>query len=103
MKDDFENIVPAIKAVYAGQKVFGSDVIVKIYNANITKNKLSEDLTDKELVILKEISNGLNNKEIASKLFLSEGTVRNYVSLILEKLKLRDRTQLAIYYLNNIR
>ena len=42
-----------------------------------------------------------NNKEIAEKLFLSEGTVRNYISVILEKLDLRDRTQLAIFYYKN--
>ena len=41
---------------------------------------------------------GLSNKEIAQKLFLSEGTVRNYVRVILEKLDLRDRTQLAVFY-----
>lgn len=44
------------------------------------------------------VAEGLNNKEIAEKLYLSEGTVRNYVSNMLEKLSLRDRTQLAIYY-----
>ena len=45
------------------------------------------------------MAGGLSNKEIAAKLYLSEGTVRNYISTILEKLELRDRTQLAIYYL----
>lgn len=44
------------------------------------------------------MADGLNNKEIAAKLFLSEGTIRNYISNMLEKLSLRDRTQLAIYY-----
>lgn len=46
------------------------------------------------------VAEGLSNKEIAKRLFLSEGTVRNYVSQILEKMDLRDRTQLAVYYLN---
>ncbi|MGN0613152.1 MAG: response regulator transcription factor, partial [Porcipelethomonas sp.] len=44
------------------------------------------------------IAEGLSNKEIAAELFLSEGTVRNYLSEILEKLQLRDRTQLAVFY-----
>ena len=44
------------------------------------------------------MAKGLSNKEIASLLYLSEGTVRNYISTILEKLSLRDRTQLAIFY-----
>jgi DNA-binding NarL/FixJ family response regulator len=48
--------------------------------------------------IIEQVAKGLNNKEIADTLFLSEGTVRNYISTILEKLKLRDRTQLAVFY-----
>lgn len=56
------------------------------------------DLTEREIEIIKNVAEGLSNKEIASLLFLSEGTVRNYISTILEKLALRDRTQLAIFY-----
>ncbi len=51
-----------------------------------------------DLSHLKRIGLGLNNREIAAKLFLSEGTVRNYLSSILEKLQLRDRTQIAVLY-----
>ena len=50
---------------------------------------------------MEELAAGESNKEIATKLFLSEGTVRNYISTILEKLELRDRTQLAIFYYKN--
>ena len=57
------------------------------------------DINDKELGIIRLVADGLNNKEIADELFLSEGTVRNYLSIILEKLELRDRTQLAVFYL----
>ena len=46
-------------------------------------------------------TDGLNNKEIAEKLYLSEGTIRNYISIILDKLNLRNRTQLAIFYYKN--
>ena len=56
------------------------------------------DINEKELGIIKLIAEGLNNKEISETLYLSEGTVRNYLSNILEKLGLRDRTQLAIFY-----
>ena len=48
------------------------------------------------LIVL--VAQGLNNKEIADSMCLSEGTVRNYLSTVLEKLSLRDRTQLAIFY-----
>ena len=48
-----------------------------------------------------KLLDGLSNKEIADILYLSEGTVRNYISLILEKLNLRDRTQIAIFYYKN--
>lgn len=59
------------------------------------------DISDKEMEIIEEVATGYSNKEIAEKLFLSEGTVRNYISTILEKLQLRDRTQLAIFYYKN--
>lgn len=55
------------------------------------------DLTDREVTIIKEITNGLSNKEISEKLFLSEGTIKNNISTILSKLDLRDRTQIAIF------
>ena len=56
----------------------------------------------KEFEIMRLVAEGLNNKEIATTLFLSEGTVRNYLSSTLEKLELRDRTQLAIYYYKHV-
>ena len=56
------------------------------------------NLSKREIEIIKQVANGLSNKEISNILYLSEGTVRNYISIILEKLNLRDRTQLAIFY-----
>ena len=61
----------------------------------------SQGITDKELEIIELVADGLSNREIANKLYLSEGTVRNYLSSILEKLELRDRTQLAVFYYQN--
>lgn len=58
-------------------------------------------ITDKEFEIIRLVADGLSNKEIADKLCLSDGTVRNYISLVLDKLKLRDRTQLAVFYYKN--
>ncbi len=58
-------------------------------------------MTGNEPDIIKLIAQGMSNKEIAQSLFLSEGTVRNSISVILEKLGLRSRTQLAIFYYKN--
>lgn len=105
LKQDFEGIAPALEAVMRGQNVFGDKVITKL--PSLMRNKPSfeyaqYDITEKEQEIIKLVSDGLSNKEIASKLFLSEGTVRNYLSGILEKLNLRDRTQLAVFYYTNV-
>ena len=59
------------------------------------------DISEKEQGIIELVAEGLSNREIAEKLYLSEGTVRNYISTILDKLKLRDRTQLAVFYYKN--
>ncbi len=105
LKQDFESIVPALHAVYGGQNVFGSEVVKKIPDILTVPKEpnVSElPLNEKEIEIMKLVAEGLNNKEIAGTLFLSEGTVRNYLSSTLEKLELRDRTQLAIYYYKHI-
>lgn len=104
LKQNFESIVPAIHAVYIGQRVFGDEIVNKIPNMMMNASTASfeqYDLTEKEIEIITLIAEGLSNKEIAGNSFLSEGTVRNYISTILEKLQLRDRTQLAIFYYKN--
>lgn len=58
-------------------------------------------ISQKESAIIQCIAEGLSNKEIAADLYLSEGTVRNSISVILEKLQLRDRTQIAIFFYKN--
>ncbi len=103
LKQDFESIAPAINAVLNGQTVFGGKIMDKIpalmqKGSSEARSFLDFGLSEKEFKIIKLVADGLNNKEIAAKEFLSEGTVRNYVSTILEKLELRDRTQLACFY-----
>ncbi len=105
LKQDFEGIVPALKAVEGGQNVFGSEVIEKLPQLMQNKENFNYDdydINDREQDIIKLVAEGLSNKEISNQLFLSEGTVRNYISLVLEKLNLRDRTQLAVFYYRNI-
>lgn len=101
LKQDYDSILPALKAVNIGQSVFGSDIINKLPDLVPEKKKVNYedlDLTAKEFEIVELIADGQSNKEIADTLYLSEGTVRNYLSNILLKLDLRDRTQLAIFY-----
>ena len=101
VKQNYENIVPALKAVHSGQNVYGTEVMEKIpelMKASDTFDYSSYDISEKEYEIITLVADGLSNKEIASHLYLSEGTVRNYLSSILEKLELRDRTQLAVFY-----
>jgi DNA-binding NarL/FixJ family response regulator len=102
LKQNYESIIPSLKAVCLGQRVFGEEIIAKIpFSPAADREKAGLSgfgLTEKEREIVTQVANGLSNKEIAEKLYLSEGTVRNYISVILEKLSLRDRTQLAIFY-----
>ena len=104
IKQDFESIIPAVKSVYKGQSVFGNAITEKlpgIINKKKSFDYESYGITSQEKEIIEEIAKGLSNKEIADKLCLSEGTVRNYLSNILRKLDLRDRTNLAIFYYQN--
>jgi len=101
LKQNFESIIPSLKTVYSGQRVFGDEIMTKIPGlmSDSHPTELSHfDLNEKEQVIISYVAEGLSNKEIADIICLGEGTVRNYLSIILEKLGLRDRTQLAIFY-----
>lgn len=102
LKQDYASILPALLAVYSGQTVFGHEIISRIpdmlSNAKNAFPYESLGISGRELEIIHLIAEGLSNKEIASRLFLSEGTVRNYLSSILDKLELRDRTQVAVFY-----
>ncbi|OLS03074.1 transcriptional regulatory protein DegU [Tissierella creatinophila DSM 6911] len=96
LKQNIKGIIPAINAVYSGNLVFDSKIVSSIQNR--PSKDLDMDLSEREFDILLLVAEGLNNKEISQKLFLSEGTIRNYISTMLDKLHLRDRTQLAIHF-----
>ena len=102
LKQDFESIIPALNAVYMGQSVFGDAIVTKL--PKLLRDGGRADLaefgiSEREQKIIELVAEGLSNREIAETLYLGEGTVRNYLSVILEKLELRDRTQLAVFYL----
>lgn len=101
LKQDFEGIVPALRAVSSGQAVFGEGIVAKIpqlMKPQETQSLKEYGITPKEQEIVELVARGMSNREIAGELFLSEGRVRNSLSVVLEKLSLRDRTQLAIFY-----
>ncbi|WP_042144559.1 response regulator transcription factor [Paucisalibacillus sp. EB02] len=90
-----ENMAQQIRALKAGTVILDADVLKRITEPD---KMLLEGLTERETDIVELIAQGLSNKEIAEQLFLSVGTIRNMLSVILDKLEIRDRTQLAIYY-----
>ncbi|KEH89084.1 response regulator transcription factor [Clostridium novyi] len=98
-----DSIIECLRTVYNGNGVFQRDILNSLMCMIKNKKKYSNkiNLTERELEILALIGQGLSNKEISKKVYLSEGTIRNYITNLLQKLQLRDRTQLAIYYLKN--
>ncbi|MFC0560914.1 response regulator [Halalkalibacter alkalisediminis] len=95
-----EELIRAIRSCLAGGLSLQDHVAAKVMPRLIKQTKELEvdpSITPRELAIMKQIGEGRSNKEIAVELGLSVGTVKNHISLILDKLQLRDRTQLAIY------
>ena len=111
LKDSsYEAIYDGIKVALSGKVVMDATVSEKLVMqpkapTTIEKTDISSfGLTEREIELIRLVSQGLNNKEISEALFLSEGTVKNNISTILSKLALRDRTQLVIFaYEHHIR
>ena len=99
-----EKLVEAIRAAARGESFLQPSVAAKVVAefarlAEATPARpqpLVEPLSDRELEILRLIATGASNKEIASLLFIAEGTVKNHITNILGKLEVRDRTQAAL-------
>lgn len=97
-----EELVRNIKSVYKGDTLFNGEVAKTIAKAMKEKNDIEnkenmlKELTPREMEIAKLIGEGKSNKEISNILYITEGTVKNHVSRILDKLDIRDRTQLAL-------
>lgn len=97
-----DKIIESIKVVNSGNLLIHGDISTKLTAMlKLESHGFLEkcNLTNPEIDIVKLIAQGVTNKEIAEKLYLSEGTVKNKITQILSKLNLRDRTQIAIFYL----
>lgn len=103
-----EKIEEAIRDAYKGGVSIQPDVARKMVDIlrketsdRPVMDKRVENLTERELDILRNLGQGKSNKEIAQTLYISEGTVKNHITSILGKLELRDRTQLALFSVKN--
>lgn len=111
LKDaESECLIKAIKDVFKGESYIYPTLateLVKEFNRIETRGKEKDNinnLTKREYEVLTLVAEGLNNREIAGQLFISEKTVKNHVSNIFKKINVSDRTQAAIYaYKNNIK
>ncbi|HAK71170.1 response regulator transcription factor [Bifidobacterium sp. UBA6881] len=117
IKQDVSSVIPAVQAVMAGQVVMGAEVLGKLRVGSPTAESSRQDapscdssddhvpdrfanLTDREYEVLELVAEGLDNRQIAARLFLSEGTVRNRISAILAKTNIPNRTKLAVEWLS---
>lgn len=94
----------AITSVYSGETYIQTSLIPKLNSRMIERNKDDEKircLTNRELEVLKLLSVGMFNKEIAEDLLISERTVKNHVSNIFKKIEVTDRTQAAVFAIRN--
>lgn len=107
LKDgDADELIRTIRLCLEGGLMIEGQVAAKLMPTLLQQQKkevtkVDPSLTERELSIMKEISEGKSNQEIAAELFLSVGTVKNHITTILDKLNLRDRTQIAIYALTH--
>jgi len=96
-----DEVIKAIRGTVAGKTYIDPSVAGRVLSQASSRQTepttlITEKLTEREIEILRSIANGLNNADIADRLSLSEGTVRNHVSSILAKLGVSDRTQAAV-------
>lgn len=108
LKDsEIDYIIKSIKEAYNNKMIFDPSVTPKLINAlnnsktnTLNKQEILKLLTEREIEILNLVIDGKSNNEISKQLFISEGTVKNYISKILKKLNLQRRTQLSALFID---
>lgn len=106
-----EQLASAVRAVHQGYTQLGPTITTKIISrlnsggqqAEATKSTLAELFTGRELEVLQLLGQGKSNKEIAQKLFITEGTVKNHITRILSQLNVRSRTEAALWAQQNLK
>ena len=100
-----EEVADAIRSVWAGQSRISPSMASKLLNEFAAMSKATDErpqmpaprLTDREMEVLRLVAQGLNNRDIAKQLFISENTVKNHIRNILEKLHLHSRMEAVVY------
>lgn len=98
-----EEVVAAIEKVHRGETVLGGPIAARVVSElnwkpdPARRRDASEPLSEREIEVAGLVGLGVSNREIARRLYISEGTAKNHISRILKKLELKDRTQLALY------
>ncbi len=97
-------IINTVKVIHSGGTVLHNNIAAKLVSKMAESQNVADrisDLTSRELETAKLVAEALSNREIAAKLFITEGTVKNHITNILSKLNLNHRTQIALYIIEN--
>ncbi len=100
-ESDFDSFLMAIRTIVSGKKFIDAKLEDEFSDLLSSDSERNVNLTKKENEILIYIAKGLNNKEIAESLFISEKTLKNHITNIFTKLHVKDRTQAALYAVKN--
>lgn len=100
---DPRRILDAIQAVLVGSTYYDEAILHKMVCYVKRKDEIQRVLNDNECRILKHLSSGLSNQDIANQMFMSEKTIRNYLSIIYEKIGVKNRTEAVLYYQQHVK
>lgn len=100
---DPRRILDAVQAILAGSTYYDEAILHKMVCYVKRKDEMQRILNENECKILSHLSSGLSNQEIADQMFMSEKTIRNYLSVIYEKIDVKNRTEAVLYYQRHVK